>query len=327
VARPFTMCCRALALAVGAIASLPVHARAEPALFVPGVVSTGDSESHATLSPDGETLYFVKLTPDFAHWTIVESKKVHGEWGRPSVSSFSGRWDDADLSFSPDGNTIYFISNRPDDDHGERRQDADIFRMQRAGDAWSRPQRVAELSSPGNEWYPNQAADGTLYFGSERRPGNLGPEETSDLWRARWLGDRFDQPENLGPVINTDREDIEPWISPDGTSLVFAAKGRDDSLGSYDLYASRLCDGVWTKPQPLAGGVNTAGWEFGARFSPDGATFYYGSNVADAPVDRTLAAAPGYRELIERLRSPRNGLFDIYSVPATALGIAPSCGT
>jgi hypothetical protein len=251
---------------------------------------------------------------------------LRGEWGAPVVAPFSGRWDDADLSFSPDGNTIYFISNRPDGDGGERRPDTDIFRMQRAGDGWSRPERIVELSSPANEWYPNQAANGTLYFGSERRPGNLGPEETSDLWRARWLGSRFAEPENLGPVINGEGEDIEAWISSDDASLVFAAKGRSDGLGSYDFYASRFCDGAWTKPQPLAGGVNTAGWEFGGRFSPDGQTFYYGSNVADAPADRTLADAQGYRELVERLRSPRNGLFDIYAVPAAALGIAPSCG-
>jgi hypothetical protein len=296
-------------------------------LLIPGVVSTGDSESHATLSPDGRMLYYVKLTPDFAHWTIVVSTKARGEWGALAVAPFSGRWDDADLSFSPDGNTIYFISNRPDDGAGERRADTDIFRMQRAGDGWSEPQRIAELSSPGNEWYPNQAADGTLYFGSERRAGNLGPEGTSDLWRARWLSDRFGEPENLGSDINGANEDIEPWVSADGSLLVFAAKGRSDSQGSYDFYASRFCDGAWTKPRPLAGGVNSGGWEFGGRFSPDGATFYYGSNVADAPADRTLSDAEGYRELMERLRAPRNGLFDIYSVPAAALGISASCGS
>src|SRR4030095_13661230 len=115
------------------------------------------------------------------------------------------------------------------------------------------------------------------------------------------------------------------WISPDETTLVFAAKGRPDSLGSYDLYVSRRCDNAWTSPRPLGVGVNSAGWEFGGRFSPDGATFYFGSNVADAPADRALRDAQGYRELTERLRSPRNGLFDIYVVSASALGIAQTC--
>ena len=298
---------------------------AAPSLFVPGVVSTGDSESHATLSPDGQTLYFVKLTPDFAHWTIVVSKRVQGHWSEPVVAPFSGRWDDSDLSFSPDGKTIYFVSNRPADEAGERRPDVDIFRMQRTADGWSTPQRITELSSSGNEWYPNQAANGTLYFGSERRPGNLGPEGTSDLWRARWLGDHFGEPENLGAVINTNGQDIEAWVAPDETTLVFAAKGRSDGLGSYDLYASRYCAGAWTTPRPLSGGINSAGWEFGGRFSPDGSTFYFGSNLAESPAERTLTDAQGYRELTEQLRSPHNGLFDIYTIPSSELAIPQSC--
>jgi hypothetical protein len=115
VSTPFSIRARALrptllglALACGSTA-----ADAAPSLFVPGVVSTGDSESHATLSPDGRTLYFVKLTPDFAHWTIVVSKRVDGHWSEPVIAPFSGRWDDADLSFSPDGDTIYFVSDSP----------------------------------------------------------------------------------------------------------------------------------------------------------------------------------------------------------------------
>ena len=308
--------------------SLAETAEAAPSnvsLFAPGRVSTGESESHATLSPDGRLLYFVKLTPDFAHWTIVVSERARDGWGEPRVAPFSGRWDDADVSFSPDGNTLWFISNRPDGDAGERRADFDIFRMRRTPDGWGAPERLAELSSPVNEWYPNQAANGTIYFGSERRDGNLGPEGTADLWRARWLGDRFDAPENLGPAVNGSGQDIEPWIAADESTLVFAAKERADSHGSYDLYASRRCDDGWTQPRPLAGGVNSAGWDAGGRFTPDGASFYFGSNRAEPPPARTLSGAAGYRELESLLRAPGNGLFDIYVVAAEALGIADSC--
>ena len=78
---PLNSRCRALLLVAATVAaSCPPCAgadtRSAPALLNPGVVSTGDSESHATLSPDGRTLYYVKLTPDFAHWTIVVSKRV-----------------------------------------------------------------------------------------------------------------------------------------------------------------------------------------------------------------------------------------------------------
>ena len=34
-------------------------------LFAPGIISTGDYESHATLTPDGREIYFLKMAPDF----------------------------------------------------------------------------------------------------------------------------------------------------------------------------------------------------------------------------------------------------------------------
>ena len=299
-----------------------------PRLLAPGVVATGESESHATLSPDGKTLYFVKLTPDFAHWTAVASERRGGRWTEPSVAWFSGRWSDADVSFAPDASTLYFISNRPDRASDPARADHDLFRMRRTSAGWSEPERIVELASPGAEWFPNQTADGTLYFGSERQAGNLGPAGTSDLWRARWLGDRFAEPENLGPTINTAGQDIEPWISADGRTLVFASKGRTDSLGSYDLYVSHTCAGVWSAPRPLGGGVNSPAWEFGGRFSPDGKTFFFASNrTVASPAGRTLAGRGGYRELVERLRSPGNGLFDLYEIDASEIGLGVPCDT
>jgi len=242
-----------------------------PVLFEPGLVSTGDSESHATLSPDGRSLLFVKLTPDFAHWTVVTSERADRGWSEPAVAWFSGRWDDADVSFSPDGTTLYFISNRPEDGEGNARADTDLFRIRRRVGGWGPVERIAELSSPGNEWFPNQSANGTLYFGSERREGNFGPAGTADLWRARWLGERFAPPENLGSRINTAGEDIEPWVAPDESYLVFASKGRADSLGSYDR------------------------------------------------------GHQGYGQLLERLRAPGNGLFDVHSIATDALGLASPC--
>jgi len=308
----------AAALAIGTAAA-GAGARA-PALVAPGMVSTGDSESHPTLSPDGTELFFVKLTPDFSHWTVVVSRRRGESWGEPAVAWFSGRWDDADVSFSPDGSTIWFISNRPDGEAGARRTDTDIFRMRRVGNGWSAPERVRELASPGNEWFPNQAADGTLYFGSERREGNLGPDGTADLYRARWLGDRFAPPENLGPAVNTAGQDIEPWIAPDQSYLVFASKGRTDSR-SYDFYVSRRSGNGWSEPRPLGGGVNSAGWEFAGRFSPDGRTFLFASNKTLEPDASTLGGRTGYLRLLDRLRAPGNGLFDIYSVPTESLDL------
>jgi hypothetical protein len=166
-------------------------------------------------------------------------------------------------------------------------------------------------------------ADGWLYFGSERRSGNLGAPGTSDLWRARLAGDRFSAPENLGPVLNTTGEDIEPWISADGRMLLFASNARPDTRGSYDIYVSHSCGESWSAPRPLGADVNSSAWDFGPRPSPDGRFLFFTSNrsTTDRAPDRALS----YKSLVARIRGPQNGLRDVYRVETAALELASPC--
>jgi Tol biopolymer transport system component len=290
-----------------------------PALFAPGVISTGDDDAHATFTASGDSVFFIKSTPTFGHWTVLVSRFVNGSWQTPEVASFSGRYNDADVSFAPDGQSIFFVSNRPLRPGEPAREDTDIWMMRRAASGWSEPVHLAALASDGNEWFPTVTRNGTIYFGSERRAGNRGPAGTSDLWRSRLVDGRYTKPENLGSVINTAGQDIEAYVSPDESSMILSSKGRADSRGAYDLYVSYQRDDRWTEPRNLGDSINSDGWEFGARISPDGKYLFFTSNrgVLDKPLPRRL----DYRELSDALRRPGNGLRDIYQVDVSALGL------
>jgi len=299
------------------------HPLPVPVRFVEGVVSTGDDESHPTLSEDGRRLYFLKNAANFNHWTIVISTYRDGRWGTPEVAPFSGQFADADVSFSRDESVLYFVSMRPTAPGGPPKTDTDIWRMRRQGSTWGEPERLAEVSSDDSEWYPNVTDSGALYFGSGRRSGNVGVNGSSDLWRARWANGRFGEPENLGPVINTPGNEIEAWVARDESTLIFASNARPDGLGAYDLYVSYNCDGTWTTPRSLGEPINSRGWDFSPRMSPDGKYFFFTSNrsFTDKPLDRRL----DYAALLARVRAPGNGLRDIYQVDAAALGLNRSC--
>lgn len=49
---------------------------ATPQVLAPDVFCTGDDESHASVFPDGHTLYFLKNTPSFDFYTIVSSERA-----------------------------------------------------------------------------------------------------------------------------------------------------------------------------------------------------------------------------------------------------------
>ena len=301
-----------LALAAPYTSSKPLPVAS---VFAPGEISTGDDESHPTFTPDGDTLYFLKNTPQFNHWTIVTSRYANGHWATPVVEPYSGQYNDADVFFAKDG-SMFFISNRPVD--GKPRTDNEIWVRRKTATGWAEPEHVAELSSSKNEWFPTVADDGTIYFGSSREEGNVHPG-TVDLYRAHFVDGHYTKPENLGPTINTAGSDTEAWIAPDQSYLVFSSNGYPDTRGADDLYIAFRDGEGWTKPRNLGDAVNSAGSEYGAKPSPDGKYLFFCSNrgFSDRPLDHRL----DYAELISKLHAPGNGLTDIYQVDIGVLGL------
>jgi len=288
-------------------------ADATPKVLAPGVLCTGDDESHASVFPDGHTLYFLKNTPSFDFYTIVFSELRDGKWSRPQVAPFSGHYADADIVFTADGRRAYFVSTRPVD--GKPREDTEIWTMERdASGAWSEPRHVAELSSPTDEWFPTLAADGTIYFGSGR-PGGVGG---FDIWRARYVNGKFQPPENLGEPVNTKGGDeIEAFVSADEQLLIVAARNRGDAVGAYDLYVAHRRGSGWDTPMHPGPPINSTGWDFAPRLSPDGKVFIFTSNRGFG--SKGLERKVTFDELERQLHGSGNGLRDIYYVRADAL--------
>ncbi|HEX8142066.1 MAG TPA: hypothetical protein VF553_05680 [Pyrinomonadaceae bacterium] len=291
----------------------------EPTIFAEGTLCTGDYESHPAFTPDGRTLYFLKNSPTFSFWTIVVSRFERGRWTTPEVAPFSGQYSDADPFITPDGKRFYFISNRPlERSAGAKpKGDLDIWMMERTeGGVWGEPVNPgAPVNSPGNEWYPTIAANGTIYFGSDREGG----KGRTDLYRARLVDAKYGAAENLGEAINTQFNEFEPLIAPDESFLIFMCGGRTDSRGGFDLYITYNRNGSWTKPVNLGDQINSSGNELSPKISPDGQYFFWTSTrgFTDKPLEKPL----NYRELSDKLRGARNGLGDIYQIELKTLKI------
>ena len=315
---PFTGLRRILG-ALAAVLLLAATPRAPgPELYGAGLFSTGQWDFFLALSPDGHQALFCRANDDFSAYDIYETRRdAGGRWRAPTKPAFAASWSNADPHFSPDGRTVFFISNRPDAGDTATSSTYDIWTATlEPGGGWSEPRRLpAPVSLPGiDEWSPSVAANGDLYFGSDR-PGGRGG---LDLYVARWVGGAYQPPENLGDRVNSAADEVEPWIAPDGSYLVFSGKARADQTGGYDLYASRRAGASWDAPAPLAG-VNTRSHEFNQSVSPDGQWLYFSST------------RPHQGPVGERFDVPRNeanvagignGKGDIYRVAMRELGLA-----
>ncbi|MEP6610458.1 MAG: hypothetical protein ABJA76_01190, partial [Mucilaginibacter sp.] len=170
-------------------------AQPTPQIFQSGVISKGDYESHATFSPTGDTVYFIKCSYDLKVSAICVSYKRNGKWTNPEVASFSGHYMDADPFVAKDGKTLYFMSNRPLNEGDQVKDDTDIWKTTLTAGGWSMPIRMgAPVNSELDEYYPTIADNGNIYFGSTRK-GGLGG---SDIWRCKYKNGKYQPAENLG---------------------------------------------------------------------------------------------------------------------------------
>ena len=295
----------------------PPPTKPTPELYGAGLFSTGAWDFFMAFSPDERRALFCRANDSFTVFQIYETRRdPGGPWRAPTVPRFAGTWSNADPHFTVDGRKVYFISNRPGPGQKGAQPTMDIWyaSLDSKGE-WGNAVRVPEpVSEPGiDEWSPSVAANGNLYFGTER-PTGFG---ANDLWVARWNGTSYDSLANLGDSINTDRGEVEPWIAPDESYLIFSGRGRTDGVGGFDLYMSRRENGKWTKARPIEA-INTKALEFNQSVSPDGQWLYFSST------------RPHEGSLGERLDVPRNdstvvgigkGTGDIYRIPVRAIGL------
>lgn len=73
----------------------------------------------------------------------------------------------------------------------------------------------------------------------------------------------WSEPINLGSRINTEGDEISPFLAADGRTLYFASNGRP-GYGSYDIYMSKRNSTSWTdwsEPVNLGPEINTTGFD------------------------------------------------------------------
>lgn len=241
--------------------------------FLPGIVSGDSLDFNSAFSQDGKSFYFARSAK--GKWMIYVTELQEGSWSKPRMAPFNEpRYSQADPFIAGDG-TLYYISNRPKA-VGDTVPDYDIWRVRPQPDgSWTRPENMEAVNSDSTEYYMSLAANGNLYFASDRQ-GTLG---SHDIYVSRYVNGSYTKPENLGPAINSDNMEHDPMIAPDEQYLIFTSVDRKDSRGSGDLYHSlRNADGTWAPAQNMGIRFNTDSYEYCSYLTPDGQYLFYSSD-------------------------------------------------
>ncbi len=272
-------------------------------LFAPGIISTGNAEFSSTFSLDGKLFCYALAGTSYSSIIIV--RRINQVWQEPQVAPFSGRYREGDLNFSPDGKKLYYWSMRPIEGVGEPVPPA-IWVAERTLDGWFEPRNTGIFKAGG----PSVTNDGTIYFFGDFVAGR----NETDIYKCQFIDNQYGQRENLGFPINTEFREIDPFIAPDESYVIFASD-RPDGYGDVDLYVSfRDENGTWSTPKNLGDKVNSSAEEYCPSITPDDKYLFFTRRENFTKPYSEIALT--YKEIVKSTTDPKNGKGDIYWVDA-----------
>lgn len=230
---------------------------------------------------------FISLTPVNSSQTVLARKIIanceYAEKGIKNPVNFKPEEVSSIINayklqyfpvLSADQQMMIFTARKGND----RKSDEDMYVSKKEHDEWTKPENIKELNTEFNEGTCTISADGkvlifTVCEGSEKRR----VYGSCDLFVSYNLGGKWQEPQNMGPNVNSRYWDTQPSLSADGRTLYFISE-RPGGLGGYDIWRSKRGeDGVWGRAENLRA-VNTRSNELAPFIHVNGTTLFFSSD-------------------------------------------------
>ncbi|MEM9490079.1 MAG: hypothetical protein AAGC55_13105 [Myxococcota bacterium] len=184
----------------------------------------------------------------------------------------STRHNELNAALSPDGRELFFSLTDPGDNV------AAIMVSQQIAGVWSEPQ-VAPFSGQYSDVDPNFSPDGKrLYFCSTRPLTGDGPAKDADIWYVERTADGWSEAVNIGPPINTDKNDWYPSLTTDGT-IYYST--WDPQRKTDDIFRARPTGDGGYSVENIGAPINTGFVEFDPFIAPDESYLLFASYRRD----------------------------------------------
>ncbi|MFC1564735.1 TolB family protein [candidate division KSB1 bacterium] len=247
-------------------------------LFDPGIFPENEGQGCSGFLNDGTVFVFTSMRrgTDWRFRPTYVTELKDGRWTKPEIAPFS-EYLPYNFTVGPGGQILYFTTLKsPDKTTSMLLEQGNIWAVSLHKNGWTEPYMLGASINTEKyyENYPAVALNGTIYYMS-RRDGGIG---RTDVYRSKNLDGRYGPAENLGPVINTELSDQDPFIAPDESYLIIC-QVKNEGLGQYDLYVSfSKEDGSWTELINMGPDVNSSEYEFRPYVTPDGKYLFFTSN-------------------------------------------------
>ena len=206
-------------------------------------------------------------------WFSKINKK--GAWSRPIAMEepINTEGNEGSVFVNKRGTAMYLTQCKV-----EKKKDlgCGIYVSKRKGKLWGAAQLVQiKVDSNTTVGHPSLSADETIMIFSSDLSGGYGGK---DLWMSvKEKRNRWSDPINLGPLVNTPRDEMFPFLAADGV-IYFASNGHV-GMGGFDIYKTSQDDnGAYILPVNLKAPVNSSGDDFSFIVEDSGERGYFTSN-------------------------------------------------
>ena len=227
-----------------------------------------------SLTEDEKLLVYQSPRPDgHGKLDLWFSRFENERWSEPlnAGPNINSSSNEADGKFSADGSILTFVRS---DDFSKSTQ---LYISYFQNGSWTKAEFIGPPVSPleTREFGASFSHDGKrLYFSSNRKGGQGG----MDHYYSERVGDKWGEPINLGPGINTAEDELDMTISRNGQTIIAPTRRGDSIEGSADLYFSRWVDNSWSPIENLGPPINTPGNDSCPWLGYNGTSLYLNSD-------------------------------------------------
>lgn len=161
---------------------------------------------------------------------------------------------------------------------GEGDLQCSLWQSEKVKGTWKKPVPLpSEINQKGTssmQPYLVQLTDYEVLYFVSNRPGGYGK---SDIWYAVGRNGHYQNPVNLGPVINTEGDEVTPFYDKNHNVLYFSSD-EHHSIGDFDIFCSEGALGRWQPVHHLGQPFNSIYNDFYFVVNQDGASGFLSSN-------------------------------------------------
>jgi hypothetical protein len=242
-----------------------------PVFYKGGIVFCSDQNDNSLVSYKGEQNRLFKI--------FFVTKKGSSGWTLPKIlaKEITTAFNDGPATFNENGNIIYYSRNNSVENSLRNISDTSnklgIYSAELVDGIWTNIKPFTYNNPLYSFCTPALTPDGERIYFSSDIPGGYGG---MDLYYCDRLNNDWDKPVNMGPVINTSKNESFPFACRFG-KLFFASDGHK-GFGGKDLFYTQEINKEWISPVHLDSAINSTADDFGIVIDSTFENGYFSTN-------------------------------------------------